>query len=108
MPKYKPKPAPKFELGPKKKGSPKYMKVVVPKKAKVPTTTIQIKFEVKGKKGVNTFDLKVPADKWAKLKTPAAKKKYVKNQIAKKISTAPERVLVKSIKPLPKKKVKKA
>lgn len=104
MPEYKPKPAPKFQLGPKKKGTPKYMKVLVPKKAKVPTTTIQVKFEVKGKEGVNTFDLKVPADKWGKLKTAAAKKKYVKNQIAKKIGTAPVRVLVKSFKPLKKKK----
>ena len=98
------KPAPAFELREKGKGSPKYIKVVTPKKVKIATTTIQVKYEVKGKKGLNTFDLKVPADKWAKLKTPAAKKKYVKNQIAKKISTDPERVLVKSFKPLPKKK----
>ena len=98
------KPAPAFKLREKGKGSPKYMKVVVPKKAKVPTTTIQVKFEVKGKKGVNTFDLKVPADKWGKLKTIAAKKKYVKNQIAKKINVSADRVLVKSFKPLKKKK----
>ena len=108
MPQYKPKPAPKFQLGPKPKGGPKYMKVVVPKKAKVATTTIRVKYEVKGKKGVKTFDLKVPADKWSKLKTPAAKKKYVKTQIAKKIETAPIRILVKSFKPLAKKKKKKA
>jgi len=108
MPKYKPKPAPAFELREKGKVSPKYIKVVTPVKAKVPTTKIQVKFSVKGKKGVNTFDLKVPADKWAKLKTPAEKKKYVKNEIAKQIEVTPDKVLVKSFKPLPKKKEKKA
>ena len=108
MPEYKPKPAPKFELGPKKKVSPKYIKVKQVKPKKIATTTIQVKFEIKNKKGTNTFDLKVPADKWGKLKTLAAKKKYVKNEIAQRISADPEKVLVKSFKPLPKKKVKKA
>ena len=99
MPKYKPKQAPKFELGPKKKGSPKYMKVVVPKKQKVETTSVRVQYTVKGKKGLFSFNIKVPSAQWTK-KTPAQKKKYVQSEIAKNTKIDPKRITIKGIKKL--------